>query len=362
MCWFFTNVVIIISHEAYVRSQLIKECDETKHLGILRSVNCSFLPLVLDRCKAARSAFYSLFPVAPRAGGIHPITSFRLYSAICLPILLYGCELWNLSQSHLLLLERVHRKILRSFQGLPVRCPVAAVLGLLGARSVVSLISQRQLCFALSFSFLDPDALPRRVFALRLNSHGSGSVLSVWSSLLARYFLPSLSHIFVSPVSQSSWRRFIRSLLASYHHLDIVDGCSHLLLGRCTFSIGCVAPHWRVTLSNVAAARASLFRIQLLVGCGGLAVDSARFRGAVSSACPLCGSPREDAYHFAVVCPLLADIRVSFLSSLPPSIASNSAFFFDVLMGIRWISDSSLQLSLIHFLCSLRRRRSFLLS
>ena len=191
----------------------------------------------------------------------------------------------------------------------------------------VSLISQRQLCFAFSFSPLDPDALPRRVFALRLNSHGSGSVLSVWSSLLARYFLPSLSHIFVSPVSQSSWRRFIRSLLASYHHLDIVDGCSHLLLGRCAFSIGCVAPHWRVTLSNVAAARASLFRIQLLVGCGGLAVDSARFRGAVSSACPLCGSPKEDAYHFAVVCPLLADIRISFLSSLPPSIGSNSAFF-----------------------------------
>ena len=32
-------------------------------------------------------------------------------------------------------------------------------------------------------------------------------------------------------------------------------------------------------------------------------------------------------------------------------------------MGIRWISDSSLQLSLtVHFLCSLRRRRSFLLS
>ena len=48
----------------HIGSQLIKECDETKHLGILRSVNCSFLPLVLDRCKAARSAFYSLFPVA----------------------------------------------------------------------------------------------------------------------------------------------------------------------------------------------------------------------------------------------------------------------------------------------------------
>ena len=105
--------------------------------------------------------------------------------------------------------------------------------------------------------------------------------------------------------------------------MDIVDSCSHLLLGRCALSAGRVAPHWRVTLSDVAATRASLFRIQLLVGCGGLAVDSGRFCNAVSSACPLCGSPREDVYHFAVVCPQLADVRISFFSSLPPSIASN---------------------------------------
>ena len=120
------------------------------------------------------------------------------------------------------------------------------------------MISQRQLSFVSSFSSLDSDALPRRVFALCLNSHGSSSVLSVWSSLLARHFLPSLSHIFLSQVSQSSWRRFIHS---SYHHLDIVNGCSHLLLGRCALSAGHVASHWRVTLSDVAATRASLFRI-----------------------------------------------------------------------------------------------------
>ena len=121
-----------------------------------------------------------------------------------------------------------------------------------------------------------------------------------------------------------------------------------------------MTPHWRVTLSDVAAARASLFRIQPLVGSGGLAVDFGRFRGAVSSACPLCGSPREDAYHF-VVCPLLADVHVSFFSSLPPSIVLNLDFF-NVLIGIRWIPDPSLQLSLIRFLCSLCWRCSFLLS
>ena len=62
-----------------------------------------------------------------------------------------------------LLLKNVHHKILHSIQGLPLRCPVATVLGLLGACSVVSLISQRQLSFVFSFSSLDPDALPRWV-------------------------------------------------------------------------------------------------------------------------------------------------------------------------------------------------------
>lgn len=114
---------------------------------------------MLDPAKASRSAFYFLFPVAPRDGGIHPMTSFRLYFAICIPILLYGCELWHLSQCDLLLVERLHCKILRSIQGLPVRCPVAAVLGLLDAHSISSLISQRQLGFVFFFS-LERDSIP----------------------------------------------------------------------------------------------------------------------------------------------------------------------------------------------------------
>ena len=60
----------------HIGSQLIKECDEIKHLGILHSVDRSILSLVLDHCKAGRSAFYSLFPVAPCAGGVHPISYF----------------------------------------------------------------------------------------------------------------------------------------------------------------------------------------------------------------------------------------------------------------------------------------------
>ena len=81
--------------------------------------------------------------------------------------------------------------------------------------------------------------------------------------------------------------------------------------------------------SDVAATRAPLFHIQLLVvGCMGLAVDFGRFRVAISSACPLCGSSREDVYHFIVVCPQLVNVCSSFCSPLPPFIVSD----FDILL------------------------------
>ena len=99
-----------------------------------------------------------------------------------------------------------------------------------------------------------------------------------------------------------------------------------------TLSVGRVAPHWQVTLSDFAATRAPLFRIQLLVDCGELAVNFGRFLSVMSSVCPLCGSPREDVYHFIVVCPQLTDVRVSFLCSLPPSVVLNLDCFFYILL------------------------------
>ena len=125
-------------------SQVITECDEIKHLGILHTVNPSSLVRTLDHCSAGRSAFYSLFPLAPHAGGVHPLVSYGLYSAICVPIFIYGSELWDISSRQLLLLECAHRKILCTLMGLPVRCRMSALFGLLGARSFASLISQCQ--------------------------------------------------------------------------------------------------------------------------------------------------------------------------------------------------------------------------
>ena len=90
----------------------ISEVDETHHLGILRSVSSSTVDRTNERASAARSAFFALNAVGSRFGCLHPLTSLKLYQALCLPIMLYGAEIWSFTKTELLFLERVHRRIL----------------------------------------------------------------------------------------------------------------------------------------------------------------------------------------------------------------------------------------------------------
>ena len=149
-------------------ADLISETDEQHHLGILRDVYNSTIHRTNERRSAARSAFYSLNSIGTRFGHLHPLTSLRLYRALSLPILLYGSEIWTLSKSELLLMERLHRKILCTLQGLPTRCKSSALTTLLGLQSVEQMINHRMLSFVVSVANLSERALPRRFSLLEL--------------------------------------------------------------------------------------------------------------------------------------------------------------------------------------------------
>ena len=111
----------------------------------LHPLSCALLSAV----HLAGVLFFALNAVGSRFGCLHPSTSFRLYSSFCIPLLLYGCELWSPTNSEITMLERVHRKILRTIQGLPLRCHSRALQFLMDVPSILSLTHQRELVFLL---------------------------------------------------------------------------------------------------------------------------------------------------------------------------------------------------------------------
>ena len=82
-----------------LRDDSVQEVDKQKDLGILRSIFNSSVHNTNERCSAGRSAFYALNAVGFRFGSLHPITSYRLYQSLCLPVLLYSSEISMLSNS-----------------------------------------------------------------------------------------------------------------------------------------------------------------------------------------------------------------------------------------------------------------------
>ena len=309
----------------YIQGTPIPEKDEQKHLGILHSVSFSTVARTVERCSDGRSAFFALNAIGSRFGCLHPLTSYHLYCSLCIPILLYGCELWSLTKAEVVILEHVHRKILRTIQGLPTRRSTSAVLLLLGSTCMYSKVHQRQLTFIHSFSAMANDALPKLIFSARMSSDAKKGSIPVWSELLYSLDLPGLSQLLDSPWSRSSWKKHVKCLLNTNALLSHQSDCSHLPISQCSFELGKPLPHWSVTRSLPILTWQSNFCIRLLVGCDGLEHDACRFRTRrfpgtdKSSVCKLCLQEPEDQAHFIAQYPRLEAVGSRLLlTALPP--------------------------------------------
>ena len=102
--------------------------------------------------------------------------------------MLYGSELWSITNTELNILERTHCKILCTIQALPIRCPAVALQSLIGSRSISSYIS---LAF-INSSIVSASDLPKQLFKARVGNSRAKGITATWGNLLDKLDLPPL--------------------------------------------------------------------------------------------------------------------------------------------------------------------------
>ena len=271
-------------------------------------------------------SIFALNSVGSGFGSLHPVTSHRLYSTLCLPIMLYGSELWSLTNTKLNIFECTHCKILRTIQGLPTRCPTTALQSLIGSGSISSFISQRQLIFINYIISMQSSDLPKQVLEVRIVNPNAKGITATWKDLVDKLCLPSSNCYSKYCIERNPGKA--QSSASSISKLTYPCNISgRTTLGDCALPIGRSAPHWTITLHDTYTTRNSNFRIRLLTGCDGLEADASHFRSRNNHSqpnnpiCKLCYSEPEDHFHFIAKCPALSPIRSRLLSNIPTEIA-----------------------------------------
>ena len=238
----------------------IKEADEVRHLGNLRSVYTTTVHCTNDRASSGRSASFGLNALGARYVCLHPLTCYRLYTSLCIPIMLFSSEVWCITKTELLFLERVHRKILHTIQGLPVRCPSLALNFMMGSLDITSLISQWKLSFVYSIINLPDNSIARMIVCARLAAGvSSSSVIYSWQTILQENSLPTISSLLVeAPCKPLTWKRSVKLILRTKLYNNFLEKCNSLPVVECDmecFLAGHCLNHWSASKGNRAMTR-----------------------------------------------------------------------------------------------------------
>ena len=313
-----------------INSEKLETVKEYLHLGILRSTTPSTLNRTLRHINLGWSSYFALNRAGTRFGCLHPITALWLYTSIALPRMLYGAEIWCLTNTELEMFERAHRKILRTIQGLPIRCPKESIGTLLGGSTISDLITYKKLSFLIPIASLPSSALPRQVLQCRLQEPHTKAWIPLLQTQINDLNLPNIAILLQNTPSKSCWKKCVTKILGTRAHLHLLSQAEtkrdleHLSMCAPNFSFP--SPLWKMThcADWTHLTSKSNFRIRLLLGCHGQESNASRFtmwkdgQPPGDPSCKLCGSALEDATHFISSCTMLEAKRRELLSSAPP--------------------------------------------
>ena len=146
-------------------NQLLQCVDGHLHVGVPLCASVAAEWTFCDeRVRQHRTFCCMVQGIGSATQGINPITASKLYWAAALPRLLYGCEVWGISDQHISLFQKTHEWAARAFQGLPAHSPALAATGMLGWLSIKAIIDLRRLSYVYKLITFKHDSVVRQQF------------------------------------------------------------------------------------------------------------------------------------------------------------------------------------------------------
>ncbi len=119
-----------------------------KHVGVAISTNAKKQEENMRaRIAQCKSVLYGIQAIGSKSVPVTPVVSSKLYKSVCIPKLLYGCEVLNLSPQTIDDLENFHVKAAKIFQCLPDCASNCGSLRTIGWPSLNAYIDMARLLF-----------------------------------------------------------------------------------------------------------------------------------------------------------------------------------------------------------------------
>ncbi|MEW8545051.1 MAG: reverse transcriptase family protein, partial [Candidatus Thiodiazotropha sp.] len=195
------------------------------HLGILQDATRSTIDRTRDICTKARNAFYAMADIGVHPYGLNVETSINMYRKVVIPIVTYGCEIWNnLKHSDYIELNKFQHHVVKKIQGFHQYVRSDMCESMVGLYRIQAEIDRRKLLFFRRLCTLSSNTLATQIFLFKLfmylDSGGSdsGFTSDIWL-LLSKY---NLTHYIASYLntmelpSKLQWKHVVNKAVFEY--------------------------------------------------------------------------------------------------------------------------------------------------
>ena len=195
------------------------------HLGIQQDATQSTISRTRDVCAKARNAFYAMSDIGVYTGGLNAELSISLYKKVVLPIVTYGCEIWNnLKHDDKHELNKLQHHIVKKVQGFNQYVRSDMCESMVGLYRIDAEIDRRKLLFLRRLCSLASNAVALQILLYKLflyqdtRTKISGFVLDI-CQILRKYNLECYLNTYIQTLvfpTKSQWKRIVSESVSSY--------------------------------------------------------------------------------------------------------------------------------------------------